>query len=258
MRPLILLSNDDGYSAPGLTAVRDELARHADVVVCAPAVNQSATSHSLSLHRVLRLLEAAPGVFAVDGTPADCIYVALHAGTRVLPRRPDLVVSGMNHGLNLGADIFYSGTVAAAREGALRGVPSIALSADAGASLPAAAALGVKLALALHRAAGKEGRRPAPLLNINIPAGSSWPVRATRMGARLYTEEVIFRRDPRGHEYLWIGGAGVRHDLVPGSDTEAYDAGAVSVTPLTLDLFAAQHEGIAGLLAAELNDGHIT
>ncbi|WP_437717950.1 5'/3'-nucleotidase SurE [Sorangium sp. So ce448] len=258
MRPLILLSNDDGYSAPGLTAVRDELARHADVVVCAPAVNQSATSHSLSLHRVLRLLEAAPGVFAVDGTPADCIYVALHAGTRVLPRRPDLVVSGMNHGLNLGADIFYSGTVAAAREGALRGVPSLALSADAGASLPAAAALGVKLALALHRAAGQEGRRPAPLLNVNIPAGASWPVRATRMGARLYTEEVIFRRDPRGHEYLWIGGAGVRHDLVPGSDTEAYDAGAVSVTPLTLDLFAAQHEGIAGLLAAELNDGHIT
>lgn len=253
MRPLVLLSNDDGYSAPGLVAVRDELAQHADVVVCAPAVNQSATSHSLSLHRVLRLLEAAPGVFAVDGTPADCIYVALHAGTRVLPRRPDLVVSGMNHGLNLGSDIFYSGTVAAAREGAMRGIPAIALSADAGASRDAAAALGVKLALALVRSAGQAGQRPTPLLNVNIPAGSGWPVRATRIGARLYTEEVIFRQDPRGHEYLWIGGAGVRHDLVPGSDTEAYDEGAVSVTPLTLDLFAAQHEGIASGIAAELN-----
>lgn len=254
MRPLILLSNDDGYAAPGLTAVRDELAQHADVVVCAPAVNQSATSHSLSLHRVLRLLEVAPSVFAVDGTPADCIYVALHAGTRVLPRRPDLVVSGMNHGLNLGSDIFYSGTVAAAREGALRGIPSIALSADVGASRAAAAALGAKLALALLRTA-EAGRRPAPLLNVNIPAGSSWPVRATRIGARLYTEEVIFRQDPRGHEYLWIGGGGVRHDLVPGSDTEAYDEGAVSITPLTLDLFAAEHEAVARGVAAALNGG---
>src|SRR6185312_6987463 len=148
MRPLILLSNDDGYSAPGLIAVRDELARHAEVVVCAPAVNQSATSHSLSLHRVLRLLEAAPGVFAVDGTPADCIYVALHAGTRVLPRRPALVVSGMNHGLNLGVDVFYSGTVAAAREAALRGIPAVAVSADSGAERDPAARLGASLALA--------------------------------------------------------------------------------------------------------------
>lgn len=255
MRPLILLSNDDGYSAPGLIAVRDELAAHADVVVCAPAVNQSATSHSLSLHRVLRLQEAAPGVFALDGTPADCIYVALHAGTRVLPRRPDLVVSGLNHGLNLGSDIFYSGTVAAAREGALRGIPSIALSADPRASRAAAAALGARLALALHRAAGQASSRPAPLLNVNIPAGDSWPVRATRIGARLYTEEVIFREDPRGHEYLWIGGAGVRHDLIPGSDTEAYDEGVVSVTPLTLDLFAAAHEAIASGVAAEVSGG---
>jgi 5'-nucleotidase len=129
-RPLVLLSNDDGVTAKGLLALRDALAKDADVVICAPDQNQSATSHSLSLHRILRLRRVDEGVFTLDGTPADCVYVALHAGTRVLPRRPDLVVSGMNHGLNLGGDVFYSGTVAAAREAALRGIPSIASSAD--------------------------------------------------------------------------------------------------------------------------------
>jgi 5'-nucleotidase len=250
-RPLILLSNDDGHSAPGLLAVQAELSKHAGVVVCAPELNQSATSHSLSLHRVLRLRHVGPASFAVDGTPADCVYVALHAGVRVLPRRPDLVVSGMNHGLNLGADVFYSGTVAAAREGALRGIPSMALSADVLADPEAAAALGARLALALHRAAIRGELRAAPLLNVNIPPGSAWPIRATRIGARLYAEEVLFREDPRGREYLWIGGAGVRHDHVRGSDTEAYDEGCVSVTPLTLDLFAAQHESVAAEVAGQ-------
>ena len=112
--PIILLSNDDGYAAEGLRQLRTELQRHARVIVCAPEVNQSATSHSLTLGRVLRLREVADGVFAVDGTPADSVYVALHAPGRVLPRLPDLCVSGMNHGLNLGVDVFYSGTVAAA------------------------------------------------------------------------------------------------------------------------------------------------
>ena len=101
MRPLVLLSNDDGVAAPNLAALRAALLPLADVVVCAPELNQSATSHSLSLHRILRLREVEPGVFAVDGTPADCLYTALHSGTRILPRRPDLIVSGMNHGLNL-------------------------------------------------------------------------------------------------------------------------------------------------------------
>ena len=254
MRPLILLSNDDGYAADGLVALRNALARHADVVVCAPEINQSATSHSLSLHRVLRLRGRGPGVFALDGTPADCIYVALHAGVRVLPRRPDLVVSGMNHGLNLGSDIFYSGTVAAAREGALRGIPSVAVSADLNADPEAAAALGAKLALGLLDAARRGAPRPAPLLNVNVPPGTGpWPVRATRIGARLYTEEVLFRDDPRGREYLWIGGAGVRHDHVPGSDTEAHDEGFASVTPLTLDLWASGHqELVAGLVAEQV------
>jgi 5'-nucleotidase len=250
-RPLILLANDDGVAAPNLLALRDELAKSADVVVCAPEINQSASSHSLSLNRILRLRRAAEGVFAVDGTPADCVYVALHAGKRVLPRRPDLVASGMNHGLNLGVDVFYSGTVAAAREAAIRGIPSIALSADARADRAAAAALCASICFAALAAAQRSLPPSAPLFNVNVPPGKGWPVRATRLGARLYKEDVEFRNDPRGHEYLWIGGAGVRHDHVAGSDTEAYDAGVASITPLTLDLTAhAQAEAAAEVAAA--------
>jgi 5'-nucleotidase len=237
-RPLVLLSNDDGHAAEGLRALRRELRSHADVIVCAPELNQSAASHSLSLHRVLRLRSVEEGVFAVDGTPADCVYVALHSGERVLPRKPDMLVSGMNHGLNLGFDVFYSGTVAAAREGAQRGIPAIAISADSRADRDAAAALGAKIALSMLAAYRKAKPATAPLFNVNFPPGTNWGVRATRLGARLYSEDVVYRRDPRGHEYLWIGGAGVRHDHVPGSDTEAYDEGFASVTPLTLDLSA--------------------
>jgi 5'-nucleotidase len=244
-RPLVLLSNDDGHFAGGLRALRVALLAHADVVVCAPEANQSATSHSLSLHRPLRLRSVEPGIFALDGTPADCVYVALHSGTRVLPRRPDLVVSGMNHGLNLGADVFYSGTVAAAREGAIRGLPAIAVSADAAADRDKAAELGARLAMGLLESVRADRPERAPLLNVNVPRGEAWPVRATRLGARLYSEDVVFRRDPRDHEYLWIGGAGVRHAPVPDSDTEAYDEGVVGVTPLTLDLSRAEHAPFA-------------
>jgi len=244
-RPLVLLSNDDGVAAEGLRALRAELGRHARVVVCAPESNQSATSHSLSLHRVLRLRSVEEDVFAVDGTPADCVYVALHSEGRVLAQKPDLVVSGMNHGLNLGFDVFYSGTVAAAREGALRGIPSIAISADRRADRLAAAELGAKIALAMLAEHKKAPGKTVPLFNVNFPPGREWPVRATKLGARLYSEDVVFREDPRGLEYLWIGGAGVRHDHVPGSDTEAYDEGVASVTPLTLDLASQEHRDLS-------------
>ena len=262
VRPLVLLSNDDGFSAPGLVALHRALSTAADVVVCAPETNQSATSHSLSLHRVLRLRQHAEGIFAVDGTPADCVYVAVHAKTRVLPRRPDLVVSGMNHGLNLGSDVFYSGTVAAAREGAMKGIPAIAVSADTRAPFDVAAALGARLALAMlaqhqRAAAAPDGVAPwsrrIPLLNVNIPVptGDTWTVRPTRLGSRLYEDDVVFREDPRGREYLWIGGTSVHHDEVAGSDTEAYDAGVVSITPLTLDLWASDHAGLADAVAGD-------
>ncbi len=251
-RPLVLLANDDGVSAPNLLAIRAALiALGAQVIVCAPELNQSATSHALSLHRVLRLRRVGEGTFAVDGTPADAVYVALCAGDRVTPRRPDLVVSGMNHGLNLGIDVFYSGTVGAAREAAIRGIPAVAVSADIDANRESAAKTGARIALAtLACARGRKG--PAPLLNVNIPPGDTWPVRATKLGARLYTEDVDFRTDPRGREYMWIGGAGVRHDHVPGSDTAAYDEGAVSVTPLSLDLTDGAGDRFAVNVAAEV------
>jgi 5'-nucleotidase len=247
-RPLVLLSNDDGHAAAGLLALRDALAAFADVVVCAPELNQSATSHSLSLHRSLRLRRVQEGIFSLDGTPADCVYVALNSNGRVLPRRPDLCVSGLNHGLNLGMDVFYSGTVAAAREAALRGIPSVATSADQGADRAAAAALSATIVRELW-----ERVRETPmavLLNVNIPAGSAWPVRGTRLGARLYDDSVVFRDDPRGREYLWIGGAEPRHEPSPGSDTDAYDAGEVSVSPLSLDLYDATRAALAGAVAA--------
>jgi 5'-nucleotidase len=237
-RPLLLLSNDDGYRARGISVLRESLSSFADVVVCAPEVEQSAASHALSLHRPLRLFSHEPGVFSVDGTPADCVYVALSAGPRVLPRKPDAVVSGINHGLNLGDDVFYSGTVAAAREGALKGLPTLAVSAASGADLDAVAVLATRLTQALL----EELTGTAILLNANFPTGRGWPLRATRLGRREYEEYIEFRRDPRGREYLWIGGPLLAHRHVPGSDTEAFDQNVVGVTPLILDLWGREQQ----------------
>jgi 5'-nucleotidase len=247
-RPLVLLSNDDGVASNGLQTMRDSLRERFEVVVIAPETEQSAMSHSLSLHRPLRLRTVEKGVFAVDGTPADCVYVALHSGGRVVTRRPDLIVSGINRGLNLGQDVFYSGTVAAAREGALRGVPAIAISAHPWADLPRVAAFTTKLAVALL------ALPPRPtLLNVNVPKAWSGEVRATRIGSRIYEEVVDFRQDPRGREYLWLGGPGVRHERNPGSDTDAYDDGAASITPLVLDLTQQADEGLAEALANSMS-----
>ncbi|HKQ69819.1 MAG TPA: 5'/3'-nucleotidase SurE [Polyangiaceae bacterium] len=256
-RPLILLANDDGYQAKGIRTLAVVLRQFADVIICAPETEQSTTSHSLSLTRPLRLRSVTEGVFAVDGTPADCVYVALNGGTKVLSRTPDAVVSGMNHGLNLGADVFYSGTVAAAREGALRGIPAMAVSADAAADSVLAATICASLvramldAVPVSPAEGGEDKPPfrrlalAPLLNVNVPAQPTSEVVATRLGLRLYEDIVEFRTDPRGREYLWIGGGGVHHGALSGSDTEAHDRGAVSVTPLLLDLTSGEGSVLA-------------
>src|SRR5262245_35041107 len=176
MRPLVLLSNDDGFASKRLRALREVLLAWADVVVVAPATEQSATSHSLSLNRPLRARQMETGIFYVDGTPADCVYVALHGGTRFLPRWPDLVVSGINRGLNLGQDAFSSGTVAAAREGALRGIPAIASSAAVKADRARVAELTSNLAKMLLVETESSPKRPGlikakktPLLNVNVP-----------------------------------------------------------------------------------------
>ncbi|MBX3201565.1 MAG: 5'/3'-nucleotidase SurE [Labilithrix sp.] len=251
-RPLVLLSNDDGYASRGIRALFDALSSWADVVMVAPESEQSASSHSLSLHHPLRARAVEKNVFAIDGTPADCVYVALHAGTRFLPRWPDLVCSGINRGLNLGQDAFYSGTVAAAREGALRGIPAVASSAHPKGELPRFAERTSLLARALFDATketvvprpGPSVSRSTPLLNLNFPREWSGEVRRTRLGARVYEEVIDVRVDPRGREYMWLGGPGVHHDPEPGTDTDAYDEGAASVTPLILDLTRADDGGI--------------
>jgi 5'-nucleotidase len=244
-RPLILLSNDDGFDAQGLVTLREELARFAQVVVCAPRTNQSASSHSLTLNTVLRLSRIDEDVYALDGTPADCVYVALHSEQRVLPRRPDMVVSGMNLGPNLGVDVVYSGTVAAAREAANRGIPAVAISADVRAHRQSAAVLGAEVVRAAHSELVRQKTAVAPLLNVNIPAGERWVLRATRLGRRLYHDEVIYRQDPRRREYLWIGGSRVRHEGDADTDTVAWDRGEASLTPLTLDMLSREHAPLA-------------
>ncbi len=262
-RPLILCANDDGYFSKGLRAVADALSSFARVIVVAPETEQSATSHSLTLHRPLRLRRFDEDRYALDGTPADCVYLALHLGDEnakpILPRKPDLVVSGINRGSNLGQDIFYSGTVAAAREGALRGIPSIAASVDvivdeSGTPVfdpaPTAALVAgiARRILALPKQTG-----PAFLFNLNVPVGPVRGLVATRLGTRLWTQNVEARVDPRGRAYYWIGGRGVGHDQLEGSDTAAHDAGLASLSVLGLDL--ARHDAAARDAASAIVDG---
>jgi 5'-nucleotidase len=249
LRPLVLLSNDDGFRAPGLLQMRAALAEVAEVVVCAPHSEQSASSHAISLSLPLRLREHEAGLFSVDGTPADSVCVALGSHGRVLPRRPDLVVSGINHGLNLAGDVFYSGTVAAAREAALRGLRGLALSAGPAADLAGAAACALNIARAfLAEPLPKAGA--GVLLNVNFPAGDRWPVRATRLGLRSYDDAAEFRVDPRGGEYLWLGGSRATHGEAAGSDTEAYDQGVVGVTPLSLEMWDSGQQLLVERIAA--------
>jgi 5'-nucleotidase len=229
------LSNDDGHDAPGIRALERALRTAFDVVLVAPATEQSATSHSLSLHRPLRAVALGDAAFSIDGTPADCVYIALHAGDRFLPRRPDLVMSGINRGLNLGQDVFYSGTVAAAREGALRGLPALAVSAHPAADLARIGALCVRLGQSIL-SAPKDTE--TPLLNLNVPEHWDGSVVPARTGKRLYDEVVDVRRDPRGREYIWLGGPGVRHEPEAGTDTQAYDDGKAPLTRLGLHLTA--------------------
>lgn len=246
-RPLVLLSNDDGYRADGIRILAECLKTHFDVVTCAPDAEQSASSHSLSLHRPLRVDRHDNETFSVDGTPADSVYVALHEST-ILPRAPDLVVSGMNHGLNLGQDVFYSGTVAAAREGALHGICALAFSADRGSDFLAASRDAAAFAFALCQLSPG-----ACLLNLNYPKEGAWTKVPTVSGQRVYSGGLDARKDPRGRHYYWIGGDSVRHKSIKGSDTEAYDAGLVGVTQLALTL-SADDNRIAQRLCATLGE----
>jgi 5'-nucleotidase len=233
--PLLLVTNDDGVHAAGIRALAKALGALGEVWVVAPETEQSSTSHAITLSRPLRLREVSPRTWTVDGTPADCTYVALHHH-HLLPRRPAVVVSGINMGLNLGTDVFYSGTVAGAREGALRGIAAVAFSmpsrADAARCAVRARSLVARL-LAWRRA---HLEAPPPLLNVNLTVERPKGTRVCSLGVRDYDNLVEVRSDPRGRQYLWIGGPSVKHPKIAGSDTEAHEEGYTSVTALRLDL----------------------
>jgi 5'-nucleotidase len=229
----VLLSNDDGVHAAGLRALAAAFDGD-EVWVVAPDREQSASSHSISLHRPLRVAEVSPRWFAVDGTPTDAVYMGLNLVLR--GRRPDVVVSGVNHGPNLGNDVLYSGTVAAAMEGALLGVPALAVSLAA--RPPHDFQEAARFAAALARRV-VESRPTAPvLLNVNVPPGPIRGYRFVRLGRRDYGSEVVEKTDPRGRKYYWIGGEGpARHEPQPATDVACvFEEGLASVTPLDVDL----------------------
>jgi 5'-nucleotidase len=233
--PLILVSNDDGIHSAGLAALTDALEPIGEVVVVAPDREQSACSHALTLHRPLRIDEVRPGRFTVDGTPTDCVNLAMNA---ILKQRPALLVSGINRGANLGDDVTYSGTVSAAMEGTLLGVPSIAMSLIGRSTFDFAVA--ASFATRLARWVLEHGLPPDTLLNVNVPqefeGAAPRAVVLTRMGRRRYGDAIVEKLDPRGRKYYWIGGEDVPFVAEEGTDFHAVHQGLISVTPIHLDL----------------------
>lgn len=237
----ILIANDDGYLAPGLAALIEACHGLGEIDVVAPEQNASGTSNSLTLHRPLSVYTAANGIRYINGTPSDCVHVAL---TGLLPQRPDLVVSGINQGANMGDDTLYSGTVAAAMEGYLFGVPSVAFSQlDKGWAHLDAATRTVRRVL--ESLLPEVGAGHSWLLNVNIPSradADQLPWRITRLGRRHASEPVIRQQSPRGETIYWIGPAGDAREAGDGSDFHATAEGRVSITPLQVDL--TDHAGL--------------
>ncbi len=229
----ILVSNDDGYLAPGIVALADAMSAIADIVVVAPDSNRSGSSNSLTLDRPLSVYQAANGFYFVNGTPSDCVHVAL---TGLLDEKPDLVVSGINQGQNMGDDTLYSGTVAAATEAYLFGIPAIAFSqVEKGwAHLDAAAKVARDIVLRRF-----DNLQKPYLLNVNVPNlpyDQLNTVMPTRLGKRHQSEAVIKAKDPHGRDIFWIGLAGAAKDAAEGTDFHATASGHVSITPLQIDL----------------------
>ena len=232
----ILLSNDDGYLAQGIRILRRKLADLAEVTVVAPDRNRSGASNSLTLDMPLRVLEIEPGLYCVQGTPTDCVHLAI---TGLFDFEHDMVVSGINDGANLGDDVLYSGTVAAAIEGRWLGLPTLAVSLctrpGSGEHFEAGAAVA-------HRLVAEMLERPLDaslILNVNVPdvpLEALRGYRGTRLGYRHRSEPIVPSRDPRGRPVYWVGPAGTQQDAGPGTDFHAVAEGYVSVTPLQIDL----------------------
>ena len=230
----ILVSNDDGYFAPGITLLAEALRQLGEVTVVAPERDRSGASNSLTLDRPLTVRRAPNGYFSVNGTPTDCVHIAV---TGLLDFRPDVVVSGVNLGANMGDDTIYSGTVAAAAEGYLLGIPSVALSLTSKTGEHFQSAIGIALQI-LERLKRRPFAEPV-LLNVNVPdiaPDALAGVEVTRLGRRHKAEPVVKLQTPRGETAYWIGPAGGAADAGPGTDFHAIEANRVSVTPLRMDL----------------------
>jgi len=230
-----MVTNDDGINAPGLLALAAAMRELGEVTVVAPDRERSAAGHSLTLHSPLRIFELREGFYAVDGTPTDCVNMGIH---NMLPFRPELIVSGVNHGANLGGDITYSGTVAAAMEATLMGIPAIAVSLatyDRNGHFDAAAQVAVRVA----RQVIANGLPADTLLNVNVPdcpLEQMNPLLVTRQGKRSFVGKVIDKTDPRGRKYYWIGCDEPDFNDYEGTDIHAINRKHISVTPLHLDL----------------------
>ena len=239
----ILISNDDGYLALGINALADALGQYAEVSVVCPDKNRSAASNSLTLDMPLRATRGDNGFVRVDGTPTDCVHLAI---TGLLEHEPDMVFAGINHGANLGDDVLYSGTVAAATEGRFLGLPAVAISLVG--SDPKHFDTAADVAVALMKRIQAHPLPEDTLLNVNVP---DLPIdqlkgyRSTRLGQRHKAEAVIRSSDPRGHTIYWVGPPGSEQDAGPGTDFDAIRNGYVSITPLQLDL--TRYDRLAGL-----------
>ena len=234
-RPLILVTNDDGIRARGVLALAEAAQALGDVWVVAPESEQSAMAHALTLNHPLRIREDGPQRFSVDGTPTDCVFFATH---HICPRTPDIVLSGVNRGANVGDDVTYSGTVSAALEGVIMGFPGIAVSLvirdDGPREYEPAAAFAVILAGDVL----ERGLPPKVYLNVNVPqlpVAAIRGARVTTLGHRQYDDRIVACEDPRGRPYYWIGGKGFEASDIPGSDCNAVLDGYISVTPLHAD-----------------------
>ena len=231
----ILCTNDDGYLATGIRVLADAARALGSVTTVAPDREQSATSHSLTLHHPLRARRAVDGSWIVDGTPTDCVLLALN---ELMPDGADVCVSGINHGSNMGEDVLYSGTVAAAMEATVMGIPAIALSYTGSYHEELEGWEGVVRGI-LQAILGRDGLPADTLFNVNLPATAPQDVRGikvTSLGQRRYAESITRAKDPSGREYFWIGGGVASWRGPENSDFHAVEDGYVSVTPLHLDL----------------------
>lgn len=231
VRPLILVTNDDGVHAPGIITLAEAMSEVGDVMVVAPDRNNSGASHKITLHSPLRSTPLREGWWQVEGTPADCVYLAVNDH---LPRRPDLCVSGVNSGPNLSYDVHYSGTVGAAFEAALLGIKGLAISlCDVRRGSYAHAA---GFAARLAKQVLQDGLPTDTILNVNVPGGRPENYQFTFLGHRVFKHQVHRRDDPRGAPYFWVGGTPELPDTIEGSDCTAVEQGLISVTPLSVDL----------------------